>query len=111
MVVSSGPVQQQGVVADNPARSAGSTELVLSAPGKAASVRITTATSSVSAASVRITTATSSVSAAGQQGKVVNTKAGSSVVIPGSPNDSEAAQFVLIARREHAYDPALQALG
>jgi len=83
MAVSSGPVQQQGVVADNPARSAGSTELVLSAPGKAASVRITTGTASASAA--------------GQQGKVVSIKAGSSVLIPeGPPTGSKATQFQLV---------------
>ena len=83
MAVSSGPVQQQGVVADNPARSAGSTELVLSAPGKAASVRITTATASISAA--------------GQQGSVVQIKAGSSVVIAARPpTGSKAAPFALV---------------
>ena len=70
LAVSSGPVLEQGVLADNPARSAGSTDLVLSAPGKAASVRITTATASVSAD--------------GQQGSVVQIKAGSSVVIPAA---------------------------
>ena len=75
VAVSSGPVVEQGVVADNPARSAGSTELVLSAPGKAASVRITTATTSVSAA--------------GQQGSVVQIKAGSSVVIRGQPAERQ----------------------
>jgi hypothetical protein len=83
MAVSSGPVQQQGVVADNPARSAGSTELVLSAPGKAATVRITTATASVSAA--------------GQQGPPVQIKAGSSVVITlRPPAGSKATQFALV---------------
>src|SRR5262249_49694617 len=83
IAASSGPVREQGVVADNPARSAGSTELVLSAPGKAASVRITTATSSVSAV--------------GQQGRVVQIKAGSSVVIAARPpTGSKAAQFALV---------------
>ena len=33
--------REQGVLADNPARSAGQTQLILSAPGKAATVRIT----------------------------------------------------------------------
>ena len=80
---SSGPVLEQGVVADNPARSAGSTELVLSAPGKAATVRITTATTSLSAA--------------GQQGSVVQIEAGSSVVIAaGPPKGSKAAAFALV---------------
>src|SRR5262249_13065151 len=83
IAASSGPVQQQGVVADNPARSAGSTELVLSAPGKAASVRITTATTSVSAA--------------GQQGRIVQIKAGSSIEIPERPpTGSKATQFALV---------------
>jgi hypothetical protein len=39
----SGPITEQGVVAAGPAGSAGTTEIVLSAPGKAASVRITQA--------------------------------------------------------------------
>ena len=83
VAVSSGPVVEQGVVADNPARSAGSTELVLSAPGKAASVRITTATTSVSVV--------------GQQGSVVQIKAGSSVVIAASPpKGSKAVAFALV---------------
>jgi len=83
IAASSGPVREQGVVADNPARSAASTELVLSAPGKAASVRITTATSSVSAV--------------GQQGRVMQIKAGSSVVIAARPpTGSKAAQFALV---------------
>jgi hypothetical protein len=82
LAVSSGPVLEQGVLADNPARSAGSTDLVLSAPGKAASVRIVTATASVSAV--------------GQQGIVEQIKAGSSVVIPESPKGSRAAEFALI---------------
>jgi hypothetical protein len=36
-----GPVQQQGVIADNPGSAAGSAELVLSAPRTAAAVRVT----------------------------------------------------------------------
>jgi hypothetical protein len=83
LAVSSGPVLEQGVLADNPARSAGSTDLVLSAPGKAASVRITTATTSVAAV--------------GQQGTVVQIPAGSSVVFPaGPPKGSKAAEFALV---------------
>jgi hypothetical protein len=83
LAVSSGPVLEQGVVADNPARSAGSTDLVLSAPGKAASVRISTATASVPAV--------------GQQGSVVQIKAGSSVVIPARPPaGSKAGEFALV---------------
>ena len=82
LAVSSGPVLEQGVLADNPARSAGLTDLVLSAPGKAASVRIVTATASVSAD--------------GQQGSVVHIKAGSSVEIPEPPKGSRAAEFALV---------------
>jgi hypothetical protein len=71
------------VLADNPPRSAGSTELVLSAPGKAASVRITTATTSVSAA--------------GQQGTVVQIDAGSSVVVrEGPPSGAKTDVFALV---------------
>jgi hypothetical protein len=82
VAVSIGPVQQQGVVADNPARSAGSTELVLTAPGKAASVRIVTSTTSVSAD--------------GQQGIVVPIPAGSSVIAPRLPKGSKATEFALV---------------
>ncbi len=82
LAVSAPPVVEQGVLADNPARAAGSTELVLSAPQKAASVRITTATSSVSAI--------------GQAGTVVQIKAGSSVVLPeGPPSGTKAEEFAL----------------
>jgi hypothetical protein len=41
----SAPVQEQGVVAGNPANSGGSTQLVLSAPQTAAQVRVTELTS------------------------------------------------------------------
>jgi Family of unknown function (DUF5719) len=83
LAASSGPVLEQGVLAANPARSAGSTQLVLSAPGKAASVRISTATTSISAV--------------GQQGSVVQIKAGSSVVITAKPpTGSKATEFTLV---------------
>ena len=71
LAVSGPPIVEQGVLADNPAHSAGSTQLVLSAPQKAASVRIVIATSSLSAI--------------GQQGTVVQIKAGSSVIVPAGP--------------------------
>ncbi len=71
VAVSSGPVLEQGVMAANPAGPAGSTQLVLSAPGKAASVRVTTAT----------TTAPAS----GEAGTVVHIGAKSSVVVPVAP--------------------------
>jgi hypothetical protein len=81
--VSGGPIAEHGVLADNPASSAGSTELVLSAPQKAASVRITTASSSVSAI--------------GQQGKVVQIKAGSSVRLRAAPpHGAKTNMFALV---------------
>ena len=76
-------VVEQGVLADNPARPAGSTELVLSAPKKAATVRITTGTTSESAA--------------GQQGTVVTIKAGTSVVVKEAPpRGTKADMFALV---------------
>jgi hypothetical protein len=83
LAVSGTPIVEQGVLADNPAHSAGSTELVLSAPQKAASVRITVATSTVSAT--------------GQPGTVVQIKAGSSVIVPASPpHGAKAGEFTLV---------------
>lgn len=83
VAVSSAPITQQGVLAANAARSAGTTDLVLSAPGKAATVRITSATSLVSAA--------------GQPGRVVQISARSSVVIPAQPPaGSKADQFAVV---------------
>ena len=80
LAVSSGPVLEQGVLAANPA---GLSQLVLSAPGKAASVRITTATASVPAS--------------GQVGQVVQINAQSSVVVPvRAPAGSRAAQFTVV---------------
>src|SRR5215469_11389753 len=78
-----GPVLEQGVMAANPAGAAGLTQLVLSAPGKAASVRITTAT------------ATTPASAA--SGQVVKIAAKTSVVVPVTPPaGSKATQFTLV---------------
>jgi hypothetical protein len=83
IAVSGAPIGQQGVLAVNAAHAAGTTDLVLSAPGKAASVRITSATSSVSAS--------------GQSGRVVQIPARSSVVIPAEPPaGSKADQFAVI---------------
>ncbi len=65
------PVVEQGVAAANPAGSAGSTELVISAPGRAAAVRITTGTAKISLA--------------GQAGTTVTVPAGQTVVTPVSP--------------------------
>ena len=69
--VAAGPVTEQGVAAANPSGAAGATQLVISAPGKAVTVRITTATTKVSLA--------------GQAGTTVTVPAGSSVVQSVSP--------------------------
>jgi hypothetical protein len=80
--VSAGPVVEQGVVADSPAGSAGKTELVLSAPRKAATVRVTTATTTVAAT--------------GQSGRVVQIDAGSSVVVPVAPPGGKGTSFAIV---------------
>jgi hypothetical protein len=73
---------QQGVVADSPARSAGQTLLILSAPGTAATVRITEGTT---------------VAAVSPPGTVVKIKAGASVVIPvGPPGGAKVAAFTVV---------------
>jgi hypothetical protein len=73
-------VQEQGVLADSPA---GSTSLVLSAPQKAASVRIVVAGPGASAA--------------GQAGTVVAVKAGSTVVVPvKAPSGHRAAAVMIV---------------
>jgi hypothetical protein len=83
LAASAGPVTEQGMVADNPAKSAGKTEVVLTAPKQAATVRITTATTTVSAS--------------GQPGQVVHVGAGSSVVVPvGPPAGGKATDFSVI---------------
>jgi hypothetical protein len=83
LAVSGTPVLQQGVLAANPAGSAGLTQLVLSAPGKAASVRIATGT------------ATTPASAAA--GQVVKVAAKSSVVVPVvPPAGSKVTHFMLV---------------
>src|SRR5262249_38197992 len=77
------PIREQGGLAANPARPIGQTQLVLSAPGKAASVRIPTATSTAPAT--------------GQAGQVVQIAAKSSVVVPvGPPATSKASQFTIV---------------
>jgi Family of unknown function (DUF5719) len=65
--VGSGPVQEQGVVADNPAQGKGSASLVLSAP--------------LGAGSVRIAVAAQKSVLAPQSGKVVQVAAGRTVVV------------------------------
>jgi hypothetical protein len=96
LAASTAPIGEQGVLAGNPARSAGSTELVLSAPQKAASVRITTATSTESAI--------------GQQGTVVQIKAGSTVVIPETlPRSAKTDVFALLVTPQSGSGPVYAA--
>jgi len=82
VAVSAGPVLEQGVVADNPAGSGGKTELVLSAPRQAATVRVSTASATVAAS--------------GQSGRVVQIRAGSSMVVPVAPPAGKAQDFSVI---------------
>lgn len=92
VAAASGPVQQQGVLADNPARTAGSTELVLSAPA--------------AAATIRIMEATTSVPATGQPGKTVHITARSSVVVPLlPPAGSKASQFTVVVKPDSGSGP------
>jgi hypothetical protein len=65
------PVTEQGVAAANPAGAAGATQLVISAPGLAVTLRITTATAKVSLA--------------GQAGRTVTVPAGHTVVTTVAP--------------------------
>jgi hypothetical protein len=83
IAVGSGPILEQGVLAANPAGAAGATSLVLSAPGKAAKVRITTATA---------TTPPSN-----QSSQIVDISPRSSdVVSVGPPAGSGATQFTVV---------------
>jgi hypothetical protein len=83
MAGSAGPVQEQGVLVASPVGSAGSTDLVLSAPAQAASARIV-----VSAAGVPIT---------GQTGTVVRIKAGNTVVVPvKAPRGRRITQVMIV---------------
>jgi hypothetical protein len=83
MAASAGPVQEQGVLVGSPVGSAGSTSLVLSAPGHAASVRVV-----VSAAGVPIT---------GQSGTVVQVKAGNTLVMPvKAPHGHRITQVMIV---------------
>jgi hypothetical protein len=80
MAVGSGPVQEQGVLAANPAGSFG---LVLSAPGKAARVRLTSATATTPAS--------------GKTSVEVRITAKSSTVVSvGPPTGSSASQFTIV---------------
>ncbi len=82
VAASASPLSQQGVLADSPAKSAGQTQLILAAPGKAATVRITEATASA---------------AASQPGRLVQIKAGASVVVAvGPPAHTKVSAFTVI---------------
>lgn len=82
VLAAAGAIEQQGVLAVNPARTAGTTQLVLSAPAKAARVRIGTATASAPATG---------------SGTIVTIKAGTSLVVSPRPqNDSKASAFSLV---------------
>ncbi len=80
VAVACGPIHEQGVLADNQARSA---QILLSAPARAATVRITEATSKQAAG--------------GLPGTTVQVKAGTSEVIQLKPPvGSKASQFSVI---------------
>lgn len=68
MAAAGGPLLDQGVLVGSPASKAGSADVVVSAPGQAATVRITVGTASVAAG--------------GQAGTLIQIKAGASVVVP-----------------------------
>jgi Family of unknown function (DUF5719) len=83
VAAAAGPITEQGVLADNPARSAGSTELVLSAPAGAATVRVTTGTTAASVTD--------------QPGQTVLIKAGGSVLLPvRPPAGSKVTEFTVV---------------
>lgn len=82
--VAAGPVREQGVIADNPGKGAGSASLVLSALRGAASVRITEATLK------------SGIS--GQSGQVVRVAAASTIVVKlrPPPGAAKTAVFTVV---------------
>ena len=85
IAASAAPVQEQGVIADCPHGAAGSAQLVLSAPGKAGSVRIVTGSSSLTVA--------------GQAGQVVTIPAGHH---RAGAAPAQGQQGPRIQRRDHA---------
>jgi hypothetical protein len=87
------PVTEQGVAAANPAGRAGATQLVISAPGKAVTVRITTATAKVSLA--------------GQAGTTVTVPAGHTVVTSvGPPKGGGPGPFSVVVTPQPGSGPA-----
>jgi hypothetical protein len=87
------PVSEQGVAAANPSGSAGAAQLVISAPGKAVTVRITTATAKVSLA--------------GQAGTIVTVPAGHTVVTSvGPPPGGGPGPFSVVVTPQPGSGPA-----
>lgn len=83
IAATAGPVQEQGVLAASPVGSAGSTQLVLSAPRHPASVRIVVATTSVPAT--------------GQTGTVVQIGAGKTVILPvKAPSGHRVSEVMIV---------------
>jgi hypothetical protein len=79
---SAAPLAEEGIAADNPPFSAGSADLVISAPD--------------GPASVRIVTATTSSGFAGQAGTVVHVAAGHSTVTRIRPPDRKSGSFAVV---------------
>jgi hypothetical protein len=82
LAAAAGPVQEQGVIADNPAKGTGTAQLIISAPD--------------GPATVRIEEATGSLTASGQPGRTIQIKARSSVVVPVSPPSGSKSPFAVI---------------
>jgi hypothetical protein len=92
MAASAGPVQEQGVLVASPVGSAGSTDLLLSAPAQAASARVV-----VSAVGVPITS---------QSGTVVQVKAGNTVVVPiKAPHGRHVTQVMIVVSPQPGSGP------
>jgi Family of unknown function (DUF5719) len=82
LAAAAGPVQEQGVIADNPAKGSGTAQLIISAPDGAATVRIAELTGSLTSSS--------------QAGRTVRIKAHSSVVVPVAPPSGSKSPFALV---------------
>ena len=88
----SAPITEQGIAAASPAGSSGSAELVISAPGKAATVSITAATSKISFA--------------GQTPQIVHIAAGHSVVQRiKPPRGGKTADFSVVVTPQAGSGP------
>lgn len=83
LTTAAAPIQEQGVIADNPAGAAGSAEIVLSAPWAAAAARITAASAAIPFAGEPVT--------------IVHVAAGHTAVVPlHAPPGDKAGDFALI---------------